>query len=128
MGDYRLLGPGYQVSAKYYDESLDAVLSLPDKRPVWLFSDEPHRAVEYISTLKRIGHRLMIVPTSLNAAETLVVLRHTGNKILSNSTFGWWGAIRTASRTVYVPTPWNAHQETLSLVPRTWTQVQASFR
>jgi len=128
MGDYRQLGFGYRLSPSYYANALDQVLTLKDLRQIWLFSDEPSQAIYEIPILAQIRNRLMVVPSSLTPAETLVILRNTSTKILSNSTFSWWGAIHTNSPAIYVPTPWNLHQEPISLLPPDWTGVPATFQ
>jgi len=127
VGDYRQLDPGYRLTSGYFESALERVLATNDWRQIWLFSDEPHQAITEIPNLRRLGNKLVIVPSTLTPAETLVILRSTSTKILSNSTFSWWGAIHTKSPTIYVPTPWNLHKEPVSLIPTSWTRLPATF-
>jgi hypothetical protein len=107
LGDYTeepnfgLLSPDYFLEA----------LNLPNlkslNRQVWIFSNDPGRAGNLLNASSHARFHL-VDDQGLTSSEVLEVMRNGSAYILSNSTFGWWGAFlsHTANAPVVVPKNW----------------------
>lgn len=107
LGDYTeepnfgLLSPNYFLEA----------LNLPElkglTRQVWIFSNDPERAGNLLNVTSN-ARFLLLDDQGLTSSEVLEVMRNGSAYILSNSTFGWWGAFlsHTANAPVVVPKNW----------------------
>ncbi len=109
LGDYRhddsfgIPGPGY------YLDALREQISEPGFERVWVFSDEPTRALERLPLeLQRLQPRVINAPRSVDPAGILEVMRYGSSYILTNSTFGYWAALLSgcAENRVSIPEPW----------------------
>jgi hypothetical protein len=49
--------------------------------------------------------------------------------IISNSTFGWWGAFLSGAKVVMVPDPWfRKIKEPNTLIPQNWIRINQDKR
>jgi hypothetical protein len=122
LGDYTeepnfgLLSPSYFLEA----------LKLPElqgpKRQVWIFSNDPGRAWNLLNASSD-ARFFLVDDQGLTSSEVLEVMRNGSAYILSNSTFGWWGAFlsHTANAPVVVPKNWFKKYPTPSRIyPPAW--------
>ena len=113
--DFGILGPSYFNSA-----IKDAMKSF-EFRSIWLFSNDVNQARNYIS--EEYQSLVRIIDPNLSAAETLQIMRLGSAYVISNSTFGWWGAFlsRAENPLVIYPSPWFLKLETpFGLCPPNW--------
>lgn len=95
LGDY--LQNGMQILTKdYFNEALREMCRLVASDDVWVFSDSPSQAREFLDppTAKRVR----FLANDQKSTETLVLMREGSGLICSNSTFSYWAG-RTSSQT-----------------------------
>lgn len=127
LGDYRNEPDFGILSVNYYEEALETVFRERDYAEIWLFSDEPHLAIEKIPAGYR--EKVWVVP-NLSAAQTLELMRHAQGYIIANSSFSWWGAMlsRSFNPTVVAPEKWFKNMsDPVHLIPPTWVKVNSNF-
>jgi hypothetical protein len=127
LGDY-LNEPNFGIpSLDFYKESLKHIRNSLPKSKIWLFSNESNLAEAYLSEVLPDNYRV-INDELLTPADILQVMRLGSGYIISNSTFGWWGAYlkRDKSAPVFVPSPWfKKQQEPRGLIPKDWIRINA---
>jgi hypothetical protein len=127
LGDYRKEANFGILSSRYYEESLEYVLSATDFDEIWLFSDEPLSAIEKIP--ERFRKIVWVVP-NLSAAQTLELMRHGSIYIIANSSFSWWGAMlsKCPNPTVIAPDKWFKNlDDPALLIPQSWIRSTSHF-
>lgn len=130
LGDY-LLDPNFGHLTDYYFHAGFERLGI-DSPQVVVFSDEPSRAagLPFITSLGKKNVLFIESPESSTPVESLNLMALAQHMIISNSTFGWWGAWlaqRNHGGSVIVPTPWLASTESHDndLIPSTWLRLPA---
>jgi hypothetical protein len=88
----------------------------------FVFSDSPELVPNVISLPPG---SIMVSGQGLAAREELALMRSAKHNIISNSTFGWWGAWLNESPTKIVvrPVPWYAETDPTGFVPPGWLAV-----
>lgn len=129
LGDYVAEGgfgiPGYD----FYDEAIKRHLRENKCRKIWLFSDEPEKALSLIPKNPGLDVRV-IDDAELSSSETLEIMRFGHGYVIANSTFSWWGAYLTYNENsrVFYPYPWfKNHPSPRNLVPKEWEGIDAKF-
>ena len=106
LGDYENFKSVYEVTGlEYFSNALRIIEKSTDlkKAKIWLFSDEPKKAHDLISSLIKID-RVLDESTGLNEAETISLMSSSRAIICSNSTFSWWAGYLSEDNTqVYFP-------------------------
>jgi hypothetical protein len=130
LGDY-VAEKGFGVLSKdYYRKTISSALQSNRYGAIWLFSDEPTKAMEFLPPDLDVLTRV-IDEVNSSAAQTLEVMRLGKGYIVGNSTFSWWGAFtsyNTGSPTFY-PIPWFRDvAEPLELIPPNWKGFDANFK
>jgi hypothetical protein len=130
LGDY-VAEKGFGVlSRDYYRKSISAALESNRYETIWLFSDEPARAMDFLPLDPKVPTRV-IEEVNASAAQTFEVMRLGNGYIVGNSTFSWWGAFssyNTEAQTFY-PIPWFRDVVApLELIPPTWKGFDANFK
>ena len=101
-----------------------------DKTPVWLFSDSPNDARNFIP--EKYQDRITLVDEFLDEpATTLTMMRHGSGFVIANSTFSWWAAqIRhDSSAVVCFPHPWfEALAQPQNLIPDSWVPIHRATK
>jgi hypothetical protein len=119
LGDY--FQNGMQILTKdYFNEALHEMYRLVESDDVWVFSDSPNQAREFldISTSKRVR----FLANDQKSTETLVLMREGSGLICSNSTFSYWAG-RTSSykRPVIFPRKFSANPDLqIRNIPEEW--------
>jgi hypothetical protein len=105
-GDYRNFQKSFGLlETSYFTSSVDQLRKLYGERPIWVFSDEPESVAKEFSA-SNLKLSRFILPSELNASETLKLMSLAHAQVISNSTFSWWaGALSESQRVVY-PEPW----------------------
>jgi hypothetical protein len=124
LGDY-LNEPGIGVlKRKYYESALNSVeLDKVDK--VLIFTDSPDKVMDYLPSLENLS--VEIITNELSSVETISLMSHGNQYIISNSTFSWWAASMSASSGIAVtaPSPWFENMPSpIDLVPPVWHSVE----
>jgi hypothetical protein len=108
-GDYMSLpkdSPLYPLPMTYYRRAMDLMAERAGVDSFYIFSDD----IEAVQRELDAPYRLVFVDKTLSssAGVDLAMLTTFPNQIMSNSTFGWWGAAlrQDTSGLVIAPRPW----------------------
>lgn len=107
-GDYLNLKHVYgTVGAGYYSRAIRVIADRhgPD-RPIWLYSDDPDGAAEYLSDEVQIAN--IVRPDARSTTlENLLLLSSSSALVCANSSFSWWAAFlsRNPLGTIVFPRP-----------------------
>jgi hypothetical protein len=125
IGDYKN-HPGMGVlDIDYFVSAINAAINKPENYKIWLFSDEPQVASTHLA---EAGIKDLVSIPSMNASDTLELMRYGSGYVISNSTFSWWAAVLryNQSAPVWAPAPWFRFQESPSSIYMTdWQLVPA---
>lgn len=127
LGDYKLENNFGIPSKRYYSEALSQLWELDEYKKIWVFSDEPDAAAQYLP-LKYLSSIRWMPEIENSAALTLETMRLGTGYVIGNSTFSWWGAFLAYNSNVQViaPRPWFKFGESpQALIPPGWKQVDA---
>jgi hypothetical protein len=114
LGDYRSFPEIYGLLTKsYYRESL-RLIEANSKSKIWLFSDEPARAIDWLGALPSPA-QIIQVPGGVRAGEILRLMSSCPTIITAHSTFSWWagrlGTIFGTSKNIVMPSRFFKHQK-----------------
>ncbi len=125
LTDYRN-EPNFGVlSEKYYSKALAYHFEKFEYSRIWLFSDEPEIALEFIP----IQYRHLVINVSQlvsSTVDTLELMRMAKGFVVANSSFSWWAAHLSQEKTPLVtfPSPWFANMtEPRYLIPPHWQSI-----
>ena len=123
LGDYKSDSEIGVLNEVYFKRSI-AQLNLGDQnREIWIFSDEPDLAITFFDESSR--HRIRVIEGDFSDLEMLGLLSCGSIFIISNSTYGWWGAFLSNPKISIVPIPWFERiKEPAMLIPSTWIRVR----
>jgi hypothetical protein len=117
------------LEKSYYLEAIQAMWATNLYTEIWAFSDSIDEAQNKLATVSNIPIR-WIAPEMAKPVELLGIMTLGKGFILSNSTFGWWGAFlsRTENANVVVPNKWfKGIRDPIDLCPDTWIRSKAFF-
>lgn len=127
LGDYVSIDSFGIPSQTYYEKAISYVLENSNLKNIWLFSNEPKKAIELLPEWAR--RQVRIIPeSSLTPAETLELMRHCEAFVIANSTFSWWGAYLSYNRESLKvgPTPWfKGETSPKDIIPESWKTFDA---
>ena len=123
-GDYRQLNKDLGLMGVDYFTNAVRELDPDGSRNFRIFSDEPDAAEALLGPLIP-GSQVVRPPQGSDPAESLVLFSHTEDKVLSNSTFSWWGAwLGQGGGRVVAPSPWfRGQDDPKDLIPPQWESV-----
>jgi hypothetical protein len=127
LGDYKLENNFGIPSKGYYSEAISQLWGTGRYRKIWVFSDEPDAATQYLPP-QHLSEIRWIPEIDASAAHTLEVMRLGKGYVIGNSTFSWWGAFLayTSNVPVIAPSPWfKTGESPQALIPPGWKQVDA---
>jgi hypothetical protein len=124
-GDY-LVNPSFgSLSVDYIKTALSKNVDKSQK--IMIFSDDKKLIANFQNRIAFISE---IAPEYLSPAETLEAMRKMKTYVISNSTFGWWGAFLSEceSPLVIAPEPWFRSKVTPEyLIPPNWATASSIF-
>jgi hypothetical protein len=129
LGDYLDEGGFGIPSQNYYRAAINNLVARGSFEKIWLFSDEPDKAIDMLPPDLPIENRIIYNP-DFSSAETLEVMRMGLGYVIANSTFSWWGAYLsyTSNPPVIYPVPWfKTVQPPRELTPETWEGLNADL-
>lgn len=111
--------------ASYFRRAADIVRGHRPGARIHVFSDDPSWCEENLDIPDiRVHHPSASHSKEENEIADLLAMSNCGAHILSNSTFGWWGAWLSRSPLVLYPDPWFgpnlAHLDPPKFVPADW--------
>jgi hypothetical protein len=125
LGDYLNEEKFGILPKSYFLHNLERLMSnFPDSK-VWVFSDDLASAAEYFQSIEKSKVRLVPEIDSCPVS-TLELMRHGAAHLISNSSFGWWGAfLRYRENGIVIcPKPWFKNlPDPQDLVPPNWISV-----
>jgi hypothetical protein len=130
FGDFLDIEELNVVTRDYFANSLALAQSRSPKSKVWIFSNDFKKAREYLGETYSNEFK-EIDPTGFTSAQILELLKLGTGYIISNSTFGWWGAYltQTPHSLVCVPAKWYATMITPEkLIPSSWERIPLGQR
>ena len=125
LKDYRNEAKFGILSHEYYLEAITRQVAMNRYNRIWLFSDEPIEAINYIPSVfhditENISEKIS------GTVETLEIMRLGSGYVLANSTYSWWAAYLSHTKEPFViyPTPWfSGMPEPSHLTPREWLPI-----
>lgn len=126
LADYLNISQLGYLSSDYYNHCLRILVNdFPDS-PIWLFSDDPLKALEMVD--EKMKNKVRIIDADLsNSAANLEAMRLGAAYVLSNSTYSWWGAFLSylENPVVYCPDAWFRDKKNPErLIPIEWIRVK----
>ena len=129
LTDYRKESGIGLLPDSYYEASLKSAFANREFKEIWLFSDEPLEAINFIP--KEFRHLVkQNLDLDLSSAQTLHLMRYGAGYVIANSTFSWWGAFLRfdESAPVYAPTPWFLQGTSpKNISPPEWISINADL-
>jgi hypothetical protein len=96
-----------------------------DRLEIWLFSDDPEKALEMLPSEVKLKCNTF-TKSGISANEEWQLMRYASEFYISNSTYSWWAArlaINPLAK-VFVPKPWFAvDPQPNKLIPPEWVEV-----
>jgi hypothetical protein len=126
FGDYldeKLFGV---PTVEYFRKSIDFQMGAITFDRVAVFTNGECNALKMLDDLELQNVMLISENEPISANETLELMRLGSAYILSNSTFGWWGAFLSRKESAFVicPTPWfQGMTEPNELIPKHWLRI-----
>lgn len=124
LGDY-LKNPKFgTLDSTYFERTLDQTDELDGLGEYWLFSDDEQGAREKLIPASKYSFKV-VAPNSSLDIDALCAMTLGRKFVISNSTFGWWGAFLSQSglqdESIYYPDPWfQTISSPLNLTPPNW--------
>jgi hypothetical protein len=111
-------------SLHYYKQAIELIASKIESPKFFVFSDDPEWIVKNIHTNYPIEYVTHNGPDS--AFQDLRLISHSQHQIISNSSFGWWGAWLNTnpSKVVVAPAIWFLdNRNTDDIIPANWDRI-----
>jgi glycosyltransferase involved in cell wall biosynthesis len=130
LGDYKLKSNMHfgVITCEYLRKSLSLINNTVDFDEIWVFSDDIQAAKEIFPDVNQPIR--WMADKSFGSLENLLLLSQASSFIISNSTFGWWGAALSMKPNKFVicPSPWFKQlSEPKCLVPDSWHRITNPF-
>lgn len=93
-----------RISKQYYAESVQLLRRKGFDGPVWLMSDDPGSALEWLSGSLQVDFTMPIFE-GLDSLQSLAILSSGFALVISMSTFSWWGAFMSEAHGAQVVAP-----------------------
>jgi len=113
------------IDSSYVNAGLLKLSGGSGDRRVLVFTDDQIRSASMLKTLE--GYSYSYSPSELPPLQTLSLLIKGCRYLISNSTFGWWGAYLSGctNKVVIAPVPWfKEADDPNELVPEEWIRLR----
>jgi glycosyltransferase involved in cell wall biosynthesis len=127
LGDYKLEKSFGIPNKNYYNEAISRLWETNEYKKIWVFSDEPEEASDFLPQ-KHLKNIRWIPEINSSPAHTLETMRFGHGFVIGNSTFSWWGAYLAynSEARVVAPSPWfKLGESPQALIPPRWDQIDA---
>ena len=125
LGDYLAQKSFGILSKNYFHDAIESLWNSSNYEKIWIFSNEPNKVKSHIQS--HLSALCRTIDLNLNdAAATLQLMRCGYGYVLSNSTFGWWGAFLSINGDVdvVVPKPWfKIAVDPDRIIPSNWSRI-----
>jgi hypothetical protein len=113
------------IGPNYFNRSIQNISKKLNIKKIFIFTDD----IEYFHLIKnKINYNLELVSSVITKTplEDFYYFQKFENKIISNSTFGWWSAFLSNSKNIIYPDKWfnKARHNTKDLFPDEWTMIE----
>lgn len=128
LGDYLSENTFGIPSIEYFRAGVEKIDKL-GTRKIWVFTNDNEAVFEFLPEEVTSRCRIIDEPFATPLL-TLFIMSLASDFVISNSTFGWWGAYLRGNQTgrVVVPDPWFAKASVpINLIPPEWIKLQAGF-
>jgi hypothetical protein len=125
-GDYSSLSKTFGLLAEeYYVNALRHLFSIHGAHRIWVFSDEVSQVKS--SFKNPIWKDAEFTNFNLNPIETILLMSKASSRIISNSSFSYWGALLAQeSKKNIVPAQWfRSLQSPAQLIPPDWNHIES---
>ncbi len=129
LGDYLKESAFGILGSDYYKSAIETLWKTREYESIWLFSDDPEKAITRIPTEFRTFVR-EVRTEKMESAETLRIMSLCKGYVIANSTFSWWAAHLggEGDSQVVAPMPWfKSLPEPSNLIPESWTRLPGHF-
>jgi len=129
LGDYLLEESFGVLGVEYYSRAIAEVTSFVNVGKIWLFSDEPKKALLLIPEKWHSQVRI-IEEIDGSPANTLEIMRFGHAYVIANSSFSWWAAYSSYEGNVPIiaPLTWfKGMPSPNALIPKSWVRVDSDF-
>jgi len=126
LGDYMKASNSSlgHVTSSYLTRAIERATDDSEAK-ILVFSDSMRLALSLLP--EKFRRTSIQVPEDFTTWENLFLMSRIGNLVISNSTFGWWGAFLgedTEGKKI-LPSPWFKDlDEPLKLIPENWIQIE----
>ena len=117
------------IPFEYYKEGITSAIKEFPQSSIWLFSDDPDSAIDYIP--EDFRHKLVFVndPKKNSDLDDLRLMSQGCAYVIPNSTFGFWAASLSKASMVICPKPWfkgypSPSDNIYFEFPADWTQLE----
>jgi hypothetical protein len=128
LGDYHQ-NPRLGIPSTYYFTNALKRISAHNQGRIWLFSNDTSGAEKILNEAGLTDFRI-IDGRYLSDWENIQVLNLGTGFVISNSTFGWWGAYlrNNLNAQVICPNPWfHSLESPRGLIPEGWSRENSRF-
>lgn len=123
LGDYENESKIGILDSIYFDRAIKIIEGKKSFDYLWLFSDEPEKAIKFIS--QEYLHKTIVVNQKLTTPETFDLMRYGNSYIISNSSFSWWASFLKYDKnaTIVAPKPWFLTDSPKGIYSPDWIKV-----
>jgi hypothetical protein len=114
----------------YYARGYAMILEhLGSEVPVWVFSDEPKTAKNFLEDVFPAHTRWVQDDSEIDALESLVAMTYGSAHLIANSTYSWWGAfLSTTTKVVVAPNKWfKMKDDPPEILDPSWKTIESSW-
>jgi len=125
LGDYLNEDKFGIPTIKYFDQAITYYWKTGNFKKIWIFTNDASLVMNYLPHWVQKFSRIFS-STDGSSAETLEIMRYGKAFVISNSTFGWWGAFLNYDNCdkITCPEPWFKDQsEPRELIPPNWRRI-----
>jgi glycosyltransferase involved in cell wall biosynthesis len=115
------------VNAEYLNDGLN-YFRIDSFKQIVVFTDDDTEAQKRL--LLDFQGSVIYVPSHISALTCMLLMSKANWLVISNSTFGWWGAYLSSEDTsqTIAPVPWfKALDEPVGLIPENWNRVRVTY-